>query len=347
VAAPIFGAISDRTTSRFGRRKIWIAAGCTIVFAGLCTMALATGLVTVGLGWLLVQIGSNAALSAAFALLPDFVPPHQQGRMSPWLGIALSAALLTGTCLSRLTVNNSFGMFLVPWLLSPIALFLLFRTFKDRPAAPAAPFSMADLLRTFWVNPHKYPDFGWAFPSRFLVFMGVAYFISYQFIFIVGRLHLSEDRALDALFLSQLETTVLTVTFTLISGCLSDRIGRRKPIVLIAGLLVAVGLVLIGLSATLTMVLIGAAIYGVGQGVYFAVDMALVAAVSPNPDATAKDLGVFNIASTLPQTIAPAIAPLFLGIGAVAGGSLAAVFTAGAAFALLGALVVLPIRGTR
>jgi MFS family permease len=140
---------------------------------------------------------------------------------------------------------------------------------------------------------------------------------------------------------------VLTVTFTLMSGWLSDRIGRRKPIVLIAGLLVALGLVLIGLSASLTMVLVGAAIYGIGQGVYFAVDMALVAAVLPNPDDTAKDLGVFNIASTLPQTIAPAIAPLFLGIGTVAGGNLAAVFAAGAAFAMLGALMVLPIRGTR
>jgi hypothetical protein len=75
--------------------------------------------------------------------------------------------------------------------------------------------------------------------------------------------------------------------------------------------------------------------------------MALVAAVLPNPDDTAKDLGVFNIASAFPQTVAPIIAPIFLSIGAVAGGNLPAVFIAGAIFAVVGAFAVLPIRKTR
>jgi len=93
--------------------------------------------------------------------------------------------------------------------------------------------------------------------------------------------------------------------------------------------------------------LIGAAIYGIGQGVYFAVDMALVAAVLPNPDDTAKDLGVFNIASVLPQSLAPVIAPVFLAIGSVPGGNLSAVFLAGAVIAVIGAFAVLPIKKTR
>ena len=75
--------------------------------------------------------------------------------------------------------------------------------------------------------------------------------------------------------------------------------------------------------------------------------MALVAAVLPSQEDTAKDLGVFNIASALPQSLAPVIAPLFLAIGAVAGGNLPAVFLAGALFAVVGALAVLPIRRTR
>ena len=103
----------------------------------------------------------------------------------------------------------------------------------------------------------------------------------------------------------------------------------------------------IATSTTLSQFYVGAAIYGVGQGVYYAVDMALVAAVLPNPDDTAKDLGVFNIASTFPQTIAPVIAPVFLSIAAVAGGNLPAVFIAGAIFAIIGSFAVLPIRKTK
>ena len=208
-------------------------------------------------------------------------------------------------------------------------------------------FTLPDLLRTYWVSPVKFPDFGWAFLSRFLVFMGVAYFLTYQFIFLTGALKLDETAALKALALSQLITTAVTIVCTLLSGWLSDKIGRRKPVVLAAGLFVALGLLVIATATAMPQFLIGAAIYGIGQGVYFAVDMALVAAVLPSAEDSAKDLGVFNIASAFPQTVAPVIAPVFLAIGAVAGGNLPAVFIAGAVFAVLGAFAVLPIRGTR
>lgn len=347
IAAPIFGALSDRTRSRVGRRKLWIIFGCVVMGMGLALMATGTELVALGAGWLLVQIGANAALAATNALLPDLVPEHQRGKVSALMGIALSLALLAGPYLTQFTAHDNLLMFLAPWAICPVAIILLFGAFKDKPAGQMPPFGLADLGRTFWVNPMKYPDFGWAFLSRFLVFMGVAYFLTYQFFFLSDQLDLDEPAALEALGLSQLITTVVTVSFTLLSGWLSDRIGRRKPVVLVAGLLVALGLLVIGTSTTMAQFLIGAAIYGVGQGVYFAVDMALVAAVLPNPDDTAKDLGVFNIASAFPQTVAPVIAPVFLSIGAVAGGNLPAVFIAGAIFAIVGAFAVMPIRKTK
>lgn len=347
VAAPIFGALSDRTRSRFGRRKLWVVVGALVMLAGLVAMAMANTLILVGLGWFLVQIGANAAMAANNALLPDLVPERQRGQVSALLGIALSLALFSGTYVSQFTTSNNLVMFVAPWLLCPIAIVLLFGAFKDRPAGELPPFRTSDLARTFWVNPLKFPDFGWAFLSRLLVFMGVAYFLSYQFIFLSDQLQLDEGAALEALALTQLVTTVVTIACTLLSGWLSDRIGRRKPVVLAAGLFVAAGLAIIALSGSVEQFLIGAAIYGIGQGVYFAVDMALVAAVLPNPDDTAKDLGVFNIASTLPQSLAPVIAPLFLAIGSVPGGNLPAVFLAGAVIAIIGSFAVLPIRKTR
>jgi MFS family permease len=347
IAAPIFGALSDRTKSRFGRRKLWIVVGCLLMGAGLTIMGLGTGVLALGIGWFFVQIGANAAMAATNALLPDLVPENQRGRVSALLGIALSLALLAGAYVTQFTAQNNLVMFLAPWALCPIAIILLFTTFTDRAAGQLPAFGFADLARTFWVNPRKHPDFGWAFLSRFLVFMGVAYFLTYQFIFLSDQLKLDEPAALKALALSSLITTIVTVTCTLLSGWLSDRIGRRKPVVLAAGLFVAIGLLVIATAASMTQFLIGAAIYGIGQGVYFAVDMALVAAVLPNPDDTAKDLGVFNIASAFPQTVAPVIAPIFLSIGAVAGGNLPAVFIAGAIFAIIGAFAVLPIRKTR
>jgi hypothetical protein len=59
----------------------------------------------------------------------------------------------------------------------------------------------------------------------------------------------------------------------------------------------------------------------------------------------AKDLGVLNIANALPQSLAPAIAPIFLAIGG--GNNYTALFTAAAIFALLGALAIQRIKGVR
>ena len=77
---------------------------------------------------------------------------------------------------------------------------------------------------------------------------------------------------------------------------------------------------------------------------YFAVDLALVTQVLPDPDNAAKDLGVFNIAGALPFTIAPAIAPAVLAAG---GGSYSVLYTVAGLCAVSGAFAILPVRGVR
>ncbi len=92
------------------------------------------------------------------------------------------------------------------------------------------------------------------------------------------------------------------------------------------------------------------AIAGLGFGVYLAVDLALVADVLPDPDNAAKDLGVFNIANAMPQSLAPAIAPIFLAVPLFAsgeGGNYTALYFAAGVFALLGALAIRPVKGVR
>jgi MFS family permease len=49
-------------------------------------------------------------------------------------------------------------------------------------------------------------------------------------------------------------------------------------------------------------------ILGIGFGVYLSVDFALLTEVLPNARDRGKDLGVINIANSLPQVIAPVIA---------------------------------------
>lgn len=115
---------------------------------------------------------------------------------------------------------------------------------------------------------------------------------------------------------------------------------------IVAALIFGAGLALAAFADSFGAFLVAIGIVGLGQGVYFAVDIALVTQILPDP---AKDLGIMNVASTLPSSIVPAIAPAVLTIGATAAmpENFAALFLLGAVAGLLGALLILPIRKVR
>ncbi len=90
-----------------------------------------------------------------------------------------------------------------------------------------------------------------------------------------------------------------------ISGPVSDRIGRRKPLVIAAALLMGVGMAIPFLVPTVGGMFLYAGIAGFGFGAYLAVDAALMSELLPSKDTYAKDLGVLNIAATLPPVDRP------------------------------------------
>ena len=96
------------------------------------------------------------------------------------------------------------------------------------------------------------------------------------------------------------------------SATVSERLQRRENFLAIS----ALGLVVIAQVSTFNGYLIGLRICGVALGMYLVVDLALVAKVLPNRDTdAAKDIGIFNLARLIPQSVVPAIAPVLLAIG--------------------------------
>ena len=86
------------------------------------------------------------------------------------------------------------------------------------------------------------------------------------------------------------------------------------------------------------------AVSGLGFGMYMAVDLALVLDVLPARGQVAKDLGVFNMASAIPFSLAPAIAPAVLAVGS---GSYGVLYAVAGLCAVLGAFAILPVKGAR
>lgn len=341
VANPVFGMLSDRSTSRWGQRRPFILGGSVLGAAALLLIGAAPNIFVVTVGWCLTQICLNAALAAMVTLLPERVPERQRGTISGLMGMTLHAALVTGTLLIQFTGTSGIAMFLAPAAVGLVLVlafaFYLKEVPKTRAELPQR--SWLDIPRSLWINPVRHPDFGWAFASRFLFFISFALLTTYKTYFLTDRLGYTADQAVDMLVWTMFVLAVTVILSSTVCGWWSDRAGRRKIFVAAASVIFGLGMVVIAFSYSVTGFIVGVAIAGIGLGSYMGVDYALVASVLPNSDTeAAKGMGVFNVANALPQTVGPMLAPLLLAIGG--GGNYTALYLGAAVFCAAGAIVV-------
>ena len=346
IGTPFFGRLSDRTWSRWGMRRPWMVAGLVGGTVGVLVVAVAPNIPVVLLGWCLAQLFFNALLAAQLAVLPDQVPPVQRGLVAGVLGICVPVAAVGATFLVKLFTGNQLAMFLMPCAVGGFFVVVFAATLDDRRLARAdrPAWSVREFARTFYVNPRRNPDFAWAFASRFLLVLAYAFLTTYQVYYLLEHLGSAEDDVPQQVFLATLAQSSVVVAASLISGRLSDRVGRRKIFVLAAAAVYSAAMLVVAAASDFDGFLLGVALSGLGFGVYFAIDLALVADVLPDKDSAAKDLGVFNFAGAVPFTVAPALAPAILAVG---GGSYALLFMVAAACAALGAAAIVPVRGVR
>jgi MFS family permease len=90
VAAPLVGAISDRSRSSRGRRRPWALAGVWLAAIFLVLTGLVDGPWLVGACWVGVSIGISVASAAFTALIADQLPPAQRGAASSAVGQAIA-----------------------------------------------------------------------------------------------------------------------------------------------------------------------------------------------------------------------------------------------------------------
>jgi predicted MFS family arabinose efflux permease len=297
-------------------------------------------------GWCIAQLFFNALLAAMVAVLPDQVPPVQRGLVSGVLGVCLPIASVCGTFLVQLFSGNQTAMFLAPCGIGGVFVLLFALTLNDRRLAPAdrPAWSLREFARTFYVNPRKNPDFGWAFLSRFMLVLAYAFLTTYQAYYLLEHIGSAESDVPHQIFLGALVQAVAVIAASLVGGRLSDRSGRRKVFILVAAIVYGSAMFVIAIASSFNGFLVGMAIGGLGFGMYLAVDLALVADVLPSKSNAAKDFGVFNIAGALPYSIAPAIAPVILAVG---GGSYGVLYAVAGVCAIIGAAAILPVKGVR
>src|SRR5256885_1029035 len=105
-----------------------------------------------------------------------------------------------------------------------------------------------------------------------------------------------------------IELTAAMIVPGIWGGSASDRHGRKRFVYAAGAMQITVALYFIAFYPTQQGIVLGlGALYGIGYGLYLAVDWALACDTIPDRAKAAKDMGLFHVAQTLPNSIIPAI----------------------------------------
>ncbi|MDF1500536.1 MAG: MFS transporter [Anaerolineales bacterium] len=295
VVQPISGALSDRWYLPFGRRRPWIAVGTLMDLLFLAVLTFAGGLPLLALGYIGLQFTSNIAHGPAQGLMHDRVPLEQMGMASgiknlfDMAGLVVSS-LLVGRILTERNVPLALGAVAVFLVLSSLVTLFGVREnthLPDDADDGAKPF---DFIIGSLRGQRVYQRL---ILSRLFFLTGVYGVQTFAQYYIRDTLAVPDPVKLTG---DLLATIVLAlIGFSLIAGYLSDRIGR-KPLHIVAALLVAAGSLLMMFAHDAGAVLIFGSVIGAGIGLFISANWALANDHAPAGEA-GKFLGLTNLAT--------------------------------------------------
>src|SRR3954469_4545167 len=341
----VFGNFSDRSRSRFGRRSPWILAGAIIGGGSLAAMGVLSTALLITVAYCIAMVGLNMMLAPGVAVLADRVPMSLRGTMSAFYGTGLAVGAPLGSLVGALFLTRTVRGFMLGGALmlagGVVALVVWPREHSARDL-PVAEGGLKELAASFR-PPRNAPDFYWAFSGRLLMLVSYQMIMAYQ-LYIVQD-YVGQTVKESAVTIATMSVIILVVSLvgSMVSGPISDRIGRRKPPVVLSSVLFAIGIAAPWLWPTPMGMYLLAGIAGLGYGVYTSVDQALNVDVLPSEENAGKDLGILNLATTAGQTAGPLITSALV----VAFGGYSLVFPIAIVSALAGAFVITRIKSVR
>ncbi len=293
---PLAGAFSDRTRSRWGRRRPWILIGTLFSLVFLAGMGLAGGLWGLLLGYLLLQVASNAAHGPAQGLIPDLVPSERRGLASGVknlfdMGGLVVTSLVAGQLMGK--DNPALAFAITGSVLVACALITILFTPEKPTSATDLSAAGTNLRSLIQVDFRRYPGYTWLLLSRFLILLGVYAVQSFAQYFIRDRLGVSNAAEVTGNLMATIGLTLTLLVFP--AGWLSDRVGRLR-LNLFSGALASLGIFLLILVKDVTTLYLFGAIIGMATGIFLSVNWALATDLVPLEEA-GKYLGISNLAT--------------------------------------------------
>ncbi|MFC2023315.1 MFS transporter [Chloroflexota bacterium] len=345
VVQPMAGARSDRTRSRWGRRRLWIVAGTALSLVVLVAMALAGSLWGLFVAYLLLQLASNMAHGPAQGLIPDLIPGERRGLASGIknffdMGGLVLTSLVAGYLMGA---GNPVLAFTVIGAVLAVCATITVVTTREPSSLDLAPDAGEGQSGLFGLDLRRYPSYAWLLSSRFFILLGVYAVQGFAQYFIRDRLGVAEPAQVTGNLMATIGLALTLLVFP--AGLLSDRFGRLR-LNLIAGSMASLGILLLIFVQDVTTLYIFGAVVGMATGIFLSVNWALATDLVP-PEEAGKYLGISNFATAGAAATSRLAGPLIDGLNALRPDQYLgypALFVLASGSALLGTLLLLRTR---
>lgn len=307
-ANPLFGALSDRTHGRWGRRAPWLVAGSIGGAVAIVGLLHADSLAALTLWWVLAQILYNATFAAAPALMADGLVERQRARSS---GV-FSAGAFLGTLpplvlVAVLPAHVDEVSLVMPGVTVAAAVVCVAVVREGGARRPTGARWQPIALR-------EAPGFAAIWVQRLLVQLAFSLFTSFTLYFVMDRMSAAETEATPIVSVATVAGSACLVVGSAVAGRWAARRGGYLPFLGIAiGALAVAGLIRAGADGPAGL-WASAVVGGAAIGVFTAVDLALALRTIPAAK-VGTYLGMLNVAETVPQVVARPLAAGLLAFG--------------------------------
>lgn len=292
-----FGRLGDRAVARGGGRRGWLLSGGIMTAASFVGVLLAHDAATIVAAIVLFQIAINAVLAQVGAVIAEEIPATQKGVIGALL--TLGAPIAAGVSALVVTVVDEEGWRLTVVAVTMAACILPLALVGARhPASADVPSSARTAMRR---------DLAIAWTARLFVQIaasGVGLYLLFYFQTLIGER--TEAPMMVARLLAV--AAVVPVPVALLLGRWSDRTARRKPVLAGAAMLATIGLLGMAAAGSWTAGAISYVGFASGVAIFLALNTSHVMLLLPDAARRGRDLGILNLANTLPQIVASLLA---------------------------------------
>ncbi|MDM7517674.1 MFS transporter [Lentilactobacillus sp. TOM.63] len=341
----LFGNLSDRTRSVFGRRTPWVVGGGLVGGLSLFLIGVLSNAWAIGIMYCICMFGLNMMIAPVIATLSDRVPDDMRATMSAFMSAGTNVGTSMGTLIGARFITIQLPGFIIAGVLMGIAgicTVIVWPTEKSSKDMPPVKGGFGELIASFRPPVKGARDFWLAFVGRTLLIFSYYMILNYQLYILESFIGQSKTSAAATISVMSVITMVVGLVGSIASGAISDFIGRRKLPVIVASVLLIIGYLLPWIMKSPSSMMLFAGFAGLGYAVYGAVDQALNVDVLPSKEEAGKDLGILNIATTLGQMAGPIVTSIL-----VVSGGYNLVFPTAIAFAFIACIFIQMIRSTK